>query len=122
MNLYSEYGSAFNNLFRRYITNKTEKLFYIFPCKIARKNFYAVLSEDEAAKYKIKLQTAEMVIGDTDRHQEMRQDYQTRVNSEQGKKEKLYYQYVNATRREMKLREKLKKLPSEPIEETTNIF
>lgn len=107
MNLYSEWGAAYDHLYRRYITSPKEKIFYMILCKVGSKEFYTVMSEEEAEKYKVNTKKTPVVVGNSDNQKKIRLEYQTRINSEQGKKERLYRQYVKSARQEIKLRKKL---------------
>lgn len=107
MNLYSEFAAAYDSLFKRYLKSKDGQLFYIFSAKIGRKEFYTVLSEAEAKKYKINLKASEMVIGQTETNKEYRRKYQEHVNSEEGKKAQLYTSYIQTIKKEQRLRSEI---------------
>lgn len=105
----------------RYLHCKKDKLFYIFVIKFGHNEFYTTISEDEAKRYKINPKKAEYCIGCSDSVKKLKNEYQERVNSDTAKKQKAYYQYLRAAKKEATLRGKLMELQKQEEENTNGL-
>lgn len=107
MNLFSDFSSAFHNATNRFLGNKNEEVFYIFSCKVNRREFYCVFSEKEAKKYKVSVKKAAFIVGESDRSKEIRNEVQERINSPEVKKHDAYVSYLRASQRLYKAEKKV---------------
>lgn len=103
MNLYCDIYLAYRNARNRYLSSPKEKIFYIFGCSVNRRNFFTVLSEDEAKRYKVAVKNARLSVGTQDSEKKIRADYQARVSSQQGQEERMLLRLYRNQRQGRKL-------------------
>lgn len=110
MNLYKEAGEAYSNAYKRYVRAKNEEIMYVFPCKVGRSEFFTVMSQKEAKKYKVSPAKAWYTFGDTDYDKKHREELQTKLSDPKIKEYDAKVRYIKTLRQHLRAEEKLKKL------------
>ena len=100
---------AWDKAWRRFVNQSKPTVIYIIPCTIARKKFFAVVSESEAQKVKINTEAAVMSVGES----ETAKETWGKLHDPKIKKLKTFIRYQNALKTQLKIEKTFEKAGDE---------